>query len=112
MRHASSSPRIFPTSNDGLHASANRRDRRKEARRRPHAGRAREMTSVPTSDDITTQQRQHWGGAASGWERHADWFDRNMGETATWLCDAAAIHPGQHVLDVACGAGQPAMTIA
>jgi SAM-dependent methyltransferase len=72
----------------------------------------RKTHGMPTQDELIAQQRQLWGAAASGWERQADWFDRNIGETAAWLCEAARIHPGQHVLDVACGSGQPTATIA
>jgi len=67
---------------------------------------------MPTPSELTSQQKQQWGAAAPGWERHTDWFDRNTGETAKWLCDAARLQPGQHVLDVACGSGQPTATIA
>jgi enediyne biosynthesis protein CalE5 len=67
---------------------------------------------MPSSEEITQQQRAHWSAAAAGWERSAEWFDRNSGAIAEWLCDAAAIRPGMHVLDVACGSGNPATTAA
>src|SRR6266498_3112610 len=60
---------------------------------------------MPTTDELTTQQRNQWSAAALGWERWNDWFERNSGNLSVWMCDAAAIAPGQHVLDLACGAG-------
>src|SRR4051794_39072454 len=67
---------------------------------------------MPTADEITNQQKAQWSAAAAGWERWGDWFDRNSGGLAAWLCDAAGMKPGQTVLDLACGAGQPSSTAA
>ena len=67
---------------------------------------------MPTADELTGQQKAQWSAAATGWERWGDWFDRNSGNLAGWLCDAAGIKPGQTVLDLACGAGQPSATAA
>jgi SAM-dependent methyltransferase len=67
---------------------------------------------MPTPAELTGQQKAQWSAAATGWERWGDWFDRNSGNLAGWLCDAAAIKPGQTVLDLACGAGQPSATAA
>ena len=67
---------------------------------------------MPSPDEITGQQKAQWNAAAAGWERHGDWFDRNSGNLAGWLCDAAGMKPGQTVLDLACGAGQPSATAA
>jgi enediyne biosynthesis protein CalE5 len=67
---------------------------------------------MPTADEITQQQKAQWSAAAMGWERWGDWFDRNSGNLAGWLCDAAAMKPGHTVLDLACGSGQPSATAA
>ena len=67
---------------------------------------------MPTSDELTNQQKTQWSAAALGWERWGDWFDRNSGDLAGWLCDTAGITPGQTVLDLACGSGQPSSTAA
>ena len=56
---------------------------------------------MPTADEVTGQQRAQWSAAALGWERWGDWFDRNSGNFAGWLCDAARMAPGQTVLDLA-----------
>jgi SAM-dependent methyltransferase len=67
---------------------------------------------MPTADELTNQQKAQWSGAAAGWERRGDWFDRNSGNLAAWLCDAAGLEPGDTALDLACGAGQPSATAA
>ena len=67
---------------------------------------------MPTADELTQQQKAQWSAAAAGWERSGDWFDRNSGNLAGWLCDAAGLKPGHTVLDVACGSGQPSATAA
>ncbi len=67
---------------------------------------------MPTSDELTNQQKAQWSAAAAGWERWGDWFDRNSGDLAGWLCDAAGLQPGLTALDLACGSGQPSSTAA
>jgi SAM-dependent methyltransferase len=67
---------------------------------------------MPTTEEVTNQQKAQWSAAAAGWERWGDWFDRNSGNLAGWLCDAAGLKPGDRVLDLACGAGQPSATAA
>lgn len=67
---------------------------------------------MPTADELTRQQKAQWSAAAAGWERWGEWFDRNSGGLAGWLCDAAGLKPGHRVLDLACGSGQPASTAA
>ena len=67
---------------------------------------------MPTADELTNQQKAQWSAAAAGWEKWGDWFDRNSGNLAGWLCDAAGMKPGQTVLDLACGSGNPAVTAA
>lgn len=67
---------------------------------------------MPTADEITNQQKAQWSAAAAGWERRSEWFDRNSGNLAGWLCDAAGMKPGDVVLDLACGSGQPSATAA
>jgi SAM-dependent methyltransferase len=67
---------------------------------------------MPTPDELTSQQKAQWSTAAAGWERWGDWFDRNSGNLAGWMCDAAGIAPGQTVLDLACGSGNPSSTAA
>jgi SAM-dependent methyltransferase len=67
---------------------------------------------MPSVQEITQQQRALWSSAAAGWERSGDWFENNSGGLTEWLCDAAAMRAGMHVLDVACGSGNPSTTAA
>jgi ubiquinone/menaquinone biosynthesis C-methylase UbiE len=67
---------------------------------------------MPTAEEITNQQKAQWSAAAAAWERRGDWFDRNTGNLAAWLCDAACMKPDDIVLDLACGSGQPSTTAA
>jgi SAM-dependent methyltransferase len=67
---------------------------------------------MPTAGELTNQQKAQWNAAAPGWERRSEWFDRNSADLSGWLCDAAGMKPGDTVLDVACGSGQPSVTAA
>jgi len=67
---------------------------------------------MPTADEIRENQRKAWSVAAAGWERSADWYGRNFAAAFEGLCRAAGAAPGKRLLDVACGAGQPALRLA
>src|SRR5580765_4381744 len=67
---------------------------------------------MPTHDELTLQQQTNWSAAASGWERWDDWFEQASRDVSEWLCDAARISPGQRVLDLASGSGQPSAMAA
>ena len=63
-------------------------------------------------DAYRTQLRATWDGLGPAWERWQDFFERGAGTVTSWLIDAAGIAPGDRVLDIATGAGEPALTIA
>jgi ubiquinone/menaquinone biosynthesis C-methylase UbiE len=67
---------------------------------------------MPVPDELTRHQQTQWSSAAAGWERWDDWFEKASQNLSEWLCDAARVGPGKHVLDVACGSGQPAAMVA
>jgi enediyne biosynthesis protein CalE5 len=67
---------------------------------------------MPTAEDLTKQQKMQWSAAAAGWERQDGWFEQHSRDLSGWLCEAVGIGPAMHTLDVACGAGQPAVTAA
>jgi len=57
-------------------------------------------------------QRRDWGTAAKGWY---DWQELMFGATAPVserIVEMAGVKPGDHVLDVAAGSGEPALTAA
>lgn len=62
--------------------------------------------------DHKTRQRDQWGAAAAAWDRWFEWYTNAFAPLITWCCDAVALTTGGRVLDVACGAGQPALTAA
>src|SRR3954447_17174728 len=57
-------------------------------------------------------QRQQWNSAAGGWRRWSTVIDRGSGIVSERLVEMAGIEPGDGVLDVACGYGEPALTAA
>jgi SAM-dependent methyltransferase len=57
-------------------------------------------------------QREQWNVAAAGWKRWSGWLDRHTGSVSERLVELAGIEPGERVLDVAAGYGEPAMTAA
>jgi SAM-dependent methyltransferase len=65
------------------------------------------MTAMPRLIDPTNaDQARAWDGTEGDyWADHADAFDRTMAGYDPVLLDAAALHPGEHVLDIGCGTG-------
>ena len=67
---------------------------------------------MPTNAELLEQQRAHWVAAAAGWERWTDYLETRMSAVTTWLGDHAGARPGARLLDLACGGGEPASTLA
>ena len=65
---------------------------------------------------ITTEQaddiKRAWRGAAEYWTKHAPTIRAIFAPLTEKLIDAAGIAPGQQVLDIAGGAGEPSLVIA
>jgi enediyne biosynthesis protein CalE5 len=57
-------------------------------------------------------QREQWDVAAPGWKKWSEWLDAHAGPVSARLVEMARIEPGNRVLDVAAGYGEPAMTAA
>ena len=62
--------------------------------------------------DVREQQKKHWNAVAGGWAAWFDWTTRNFRPVADWFRGAAGWKPGARILDVACGAGFPALVAA
>ncbi|HWE63029.1 MAG TPA: methyltransferase domain-containing protein, partial [Chloroflexota bacterium] len=58
------------------------------------------------------QQRQLWSAAVSGWQPGVDAAIAPADPITEQLIALAQIEPGQRVLDLSCGAGNPAFQIA
>lgn len=58
------------------------------------------------------QQREEWSNAAPGWRRRWPAFERAAQPLSDRMMELAHIAPGQRVLDIATGIGEPAMTAA
>lgn len=57
-------------------------------------------------------QRQEWDEAATGWDKWGDFIERSSAPVTERMLELAGLEAGQHVLDVACGAGDPALSAA
>src|SRR5262245_21668851 len=68
--------------------------------------------STAARESSSEKRPQHWDDVADGWARWLEWIERNYGPVTDWLETAAAWHSSTRMLDVACGAGYPALTAA
>jgi len=57
-------------------------------------------------------QREQWNKDGAAWRRWNPTLDRWYGEATRQMLDLARIRPGQRILDIAAGAGEPAVTAA
>src|SRR4051812_50159607 len=61
------------------------------------------------SDTTTDQVRAHvhgmWAAVAGQWREHADEVDERSADVATAMLAAVDVHPGEHLLELACGSG-------
>jgi ubiquinone/menaquinone biosynthesis C-methylase UbiE len=68
--------------------------------------------AMTIADQQKAQQREAWSVAAPAWERNDEWLEETMGALSRWLVTATKLAPGMRVLDLACGAGEPAVSAA
>ena len=57
-------------------------------------------------------QREQWNKDGAAWRRWTPTLDRWYGDLTRQMLDLARIQPGQRILDVAAGAGEPAVSAA
>ena len=57
-------------------------------------------------------QREQWNKDGAAWRRWTPTLDCWYGEVTRLMLDLARIQPGQRILDVATGAGEPAVSVA
>jgi enediyne biosynthesis protein CalE5 len=58
------------------------------------------------------QQREQWSNVAQGWRKRWAAFEHGAQPLSDRMLDLAHVAPGQRILDVATGIGEPAMTAA
>jgi SAM-dependent methyltransferase len=61
---------------------------------------------------LKAQQGSQWSAVAQGWRKRWATFERDAQPLSDRLLELAQIAPGQRVLDVATGIGEPALTAA
>jgi SAM-dependent methyltransferase len=63
--------------------------------------------------DYREASREQWSSSASSWARAAEEEEKGASaETARWMLAAAALEPGERVLELACGAGRVGLQAA
>lgn len=85
-------------------------------RRAPHAGlfdHRRETMSEPQLDPGVqkSEHARHFASAAPGWMKWWAINGRALQPIGDRMCELAEIRPGQRVLDIATGIGEPALTV-
>jgi ubiquinone/menaquinone biosynthesis C-methylase UbiE len=63
-------------------------------------------------DEFKAQQRQMWNNAAAGWQAWWQTIEHGAQKVSDKLVQLAEIKPGDWVLDIATGIGEPAVTAA
>ena len=63
-------------------------------------------------DEFKAQQREMWNNAAAGWQTWWETIERTAHKVSNKLVELAEIQPGDRVLDIATGIGEPAITAA
>jgi len=71
------------------------------------------MTSQPFDHiQYKASQKQDWSHVAAGWKKWWQTMERSAKPASDHLVELAALKPGDRVLDVATGIGEPAVTAA
>jgi ubiquinone/menaquinone biosynthesis C-methylase UbiE len=70
------------------------------------------MSGDTTEDGFKERQRQSWNDRGIGWNKRAEEMAEMARRLNEPLLELVGIAAGQHALDLACGAGEPALTIA
>ena len=70
-----------------------------------------DKNKVP-KDSYKAQLRATWDGLGPAWQQWQDFFECGAGQITEWMVNAARVGAGDVVLDVATGAGEPALTVS
>ncbi|WP_089158380.1 class I SAM-dependent methyltransferase [Micromonospora sp. NBS 11-29] len=67
---------------------------------------------VPDRASVLEQQRQTWDSVSEGWQVWRETFERGGAVVTRRLLELAGLQPGDRVLDVGSGCGEPALSAA
>jgi ubiquinone/menaquinone biosynthesis C-methylase UbiE len=67
---------------------------------------------IAEAERIRREQREFWNSSAPGWKQMSAMLDRAAQHVSDRLVELARVGPGDRVLDVASGAGEPGLTAA
>ncbi len=70
------------------------------------------MTQQIDAKAVKEQQLRDWGQAAAGWRKHYEQLRETSAPVTQRLLELVMIRPGNRVLDIACGSGEPALPAA
>lgn len=70
------------------------------------------MTTPEDVARIKAGQRETWNTVSTGWDTVRDQFEAGAAPLTARMLEIADIQPGQTILDVATGHGEPALTVA
>jgi ubiquinone/menaquinone biosynthesis C-methylase UbiE len=70
------------------------------------------MSEPADSEKLKREQREAWNDAAAGWQKWWPSFERAAQRVSDRIVELAGIKPGDRVLDIATGNGEPAVTAA
>lgn len=73
---------------------------------------SRTGTSSFNPEQFKVQQRQMWDDVAAGWQAWWETFEQGAQRVSDKIVELAEIKPGDQVLDIATGIGEPAVTAA
>lgn len=65
-----------------------------------------------TPEEFKSIQKDNWNTVAQGWKRWWDTFEHGAQTLSDRLVDLANVKPGDKILDIATGIGEPAVTAA
>lgn len=70
------------------------------------------MEAAGIDHEFRARQRGAWDEASKGWRDWSEFIDRSTAPVSERLMAMARVEPGQRVLDVAAGYGEPSLTAA
>lgn len=68
--------------------------------------------AAPDTLELKQRERDNWSAAAEGWRRRHELLSKCTAPVSERMLEQARIAPGSHVLDIASGTGEPALTAA